>query len=113
MTQPDTPSRSAPDRPAPPRGSLRGRFRPESPSPPPWRVEGARSQKSSGRRPNWSRFWWLLLALLVVDWIVSSVMLGPAPRTKVSYTFFTSQVDARNVKEITSTADTIEGVFNR
>jgi hypothetical protein len=27
----------------------------------------------------------------------------------VSYTFFTSQVDARNVKEITSTADTIEG----
>jgi cell division protease FtsH len=55
----------------------------------------------------------VLLALLAVNWIVASLMLGPAPRTKVSYTFFTTQVDAGNVKEITSTADKIEGEFKK
>jgi len=54
-----------------------------------------------------------LLALLVVNWIVSSLVLGPPARTKVSYTFFTTQVAAGNVKEITSTADTIQGEFKR
>jgi cell division protease FtsH len=60
-------------------------------------------------RPGWSRFWWLLIALLLVNWVVASLMLGAAPRTNVSYTFFAAQVDAANVKEITSTGDTIEG----
>jgi cell division protease FtsH len=81
---------------------------------PPWRVEGVRGERQ-GRQPpagpQWSRFWWLLLVLLVVNWIVSSLLLGPAPREKVSYTFFLTQVDARNVAEITSTGDTIEGIF--
>jgi cell division protease FtsH len=114
MTSPDTPSHSPADDAAAPRDSVRGRLRRQSPPPPPpWRVEGAPRQKPSGQRPNWSRFWWLLLALLVVNWIVSSLVLGPPARTKVSYTFFTTQVDAGNVKEITSTADTIEGVFKR
>ncbi|HEY3006765.1 MAG TPA: ATP-dependent zinc metalloprotease FtsH [Micromonosporaceae bacterium] len=81
--------------------------------PPPWRVEGGPRQTPPGRRPNWARFWWVLLALLAVNWIVASLMLGPAPRTKVDYTFFTTQVDAGNVKEITSTADTIEGEFKK
>jgi cell division protease FtsH len=54
-----------------------------------------------------------LLGLLVVNWVVSSLLLGPPSRTKVSYTFFTTQVDAGNVKEITSTADTIEGTFKQ
>jgi hypothetical protein len=31
----------------------------------------------------------------------------------VSYTFFVQQVDTGNVREITSTADRIEGVFIR
>jgi cell division protease FtsH len=73
--------------------------RPGGPSPP--------------RRPNWSRFWWVLLALLAINWIVSALLLGPAPRSAVSYTYFVQQVDAGNVKEITSTADRIEGVFKR
>lgn len=41
------------------------------------------------------------------------MLLGPAPRPAVSYTFFVQQVDAGNVREITSTADRIEGVFKR
>src|SRR5436190_18362070 len=110
MTSPDVPPRSSTDRPAPPRRRL-GRQSP--PSPPPWRVEGAPRETPPRQRSNWTRFWWLLLALLVLNWIVSSVLLGPAPRTKVSYTFFTTQVDAGNVKEITSTADKIEGVFRQ
>ena len=52
-------------------------------------------------RPNWSPFWWVLLALLAINWIVSAMLLGPAPRPAVSYTFFTRQVDTGNVKEIT------------
>jgi cell division protease FtsH len=100
------------DRRAAPGGSVRQRLRRE-PSAPPWRVEGDPDQSPQGRRPRWSRFWWLLLALLAVNWIVASLMLGPSARTKVSYTFFTAQVDAGNVKEITSTADTIQGVFKK
>jgi cell division protease FtsH len=53
------------------------------------------------------------VALLAINWIVSALLLGPAPRTPVSYTFFAGQVDASNVKEITSTGDKIEGAFRR
>jgi cell division protease FtsH len=116
MTSPDAPSRPPNDRPDQQRGTMRDRLRrePAPDKPPPWRVEGARGPAPSGPpRMRWSRFWWLLLLLLVVNWIVSSLLLGPAPRTKVSYTFFTTQVDAGNVKEITSTADAIEGVFKK
>ena len=93
MTSQDAASGSPADRPNSTHGSVRERLR-RKPSPPvPWRVEGTPGQTPPGRRPNWSRLWWLLLALLVVNWIVASLMLGPAPRTKVSYTFFTTQVD--------------------
>jgi cell division protease FtsH len=113
MMAPDQPARNSTDSPAPQRGSVRERLRRGSapPSPPRWRVEGAPDQAPQRPRSNWSRFWWLLLVLLVVNWIVSSLLLAPASRTKVSYTFFTTQVDANNIKEITSTADTIEGTF--
>jgi cell division protease FtsH len=86
------------------------------PAPPPWRVEGA-PEGSHGpnppRRPAWLRFGWMLLVLLALNWIISSVLLAPAPRTAVSYTFFLTQVDARNVADITSTGDTIEGTFSK
>jgi cell division protease FtsH len=117
MTSPDAPSRTRNDRPDEPRGSMRDRLRrePTPPDkPPPWRVEGhPGAAPSSPPGMRWSRFWWLLLVLLVINWVVSSLLLSPAPRTKVSYTFFTGQVDAGNVKEITSTGDTIEGVFKK
>jgi cell division protease FtsH len=82
---------------------------------PPWKVEGAPGgaggPNSPKNRPVWMRFGWILLVLLALNWIVSSFILAPQPRTAVSYTFFLTQVDARNVRDITSTADTIEGTF--
>jgi cell division protease FtsH len=105
---------------SPPGGSsLRDRLRKQDKPAPPWRVEGARNQPQGPSRDradagdNARRFWWLLLGLLALNWIVSSLLLGPAPRTSVSYTFFSSQVDARNVQDITSTGDRIEGTFSK
>jgi cell division protease FtsH len=57
------------------------------------------------------RFGWILLVLLALNWIISSTLLAPEPRTSVSYTFFLTQVRAANVADITSTGDTIEGTF--
>ena len=95
---------------------LAPRRRDDPPPPaPPWRVEGVREQppkqRSSG--PNWRRFWWLLVIALVLNWVITSLLLGPEPRTKVSYTFFLTQVDGRNISEITSTGDTITGQFRK
>ena len=86
------------------------------PRPPrPWRVEGLDEgrQRDPGRRSGWVRFGWLLLVLLLVNWVLSALLLAPAARQRVSYTFFLSQVDARNVQEITSTGDTIEGALKK
>jgi len=55
----------------------------------------------------------MLLLLLALNWIISSFLLAPPSRTSVSYTFFLSQVQAANVAQITSTADTIEGTFTK
>ncbi|WP_213003384.1 ATP-dependent zinc metalloprotease FtsH [Winogradskya consettensis] len=87
---------------------------PKDPSPPPpWKVEGhpggAPGTPAPKQRPAWMRFGWLLLALLAVNWIVSSFILAPPERTAVSYTYFLTQVDAKNIGDITSTGDTIEG----
>jgi cell division protease FtsH len=89
---------------------------------PPWRVEGAPRDDGADptgvdrdrhglRRsfPSWMR--WLLLLLLVVNWLVASALLAPAERTSVSYTFFRDQVKAGNVSEITSVEDEITGTF--
>jgi hypothetical protein len=53
----------------------------------------------------------LLLVLPVVNWILATLLPGPAPLEKASYTFFLTQVDAGNVQQITSTSDTVEGTF--
>jgi cell division protease FtsH len=82
---------------------------------PPWRVEGAPPEgpgpNPPRRRSAWVRFGWILLVLLALNWIISSTLLAPEPRTSVSYTFFLTQVRAANVADITSTGDTIEGTF--
>ncbi|HEX8345567.1 MAG TPA: ATP-dependent zinc metalloprotease FtsH [Actinoplanes sp.] len=85
---------------------------------PPWRVEGVPGQGPGGtpgrpRQPGWVRFGWLLLVLLAVNWVVSSVLLAPPARTPVSYTYFLTQVDARNIADFTSTGDTIQGMFKQ
>jgi cell division protease FtsH len=53
----------------------------------------------------------VLVALFVLNWISAAATLSPQARATVSYTFFREQVQARNVTEITSTGDTIEGLF--
>jgi cell division protease FtsH len=85
-------------------------------SPPrPWRVEGVDDEKrpTPPPRSGWGRFWWVLLLVLLINWLLSSFLLSPQARDKVSYTFFLTQVDAKNVQEIMSTGDTIEGQFTK
>jgi cell division protease FtsH len=86
----------------------------------PWRVEGAPElpsgppdRKQPTGRGGWFRFWWLWLALLALNWIVSSVMLAPEPRVVISYTFFSEQLHATNVESITSTGEAIEGILKK
>ncbi|HYX62292.1 MAG TPA: ATP-dependent zinc metalloprotease FtsH [Streptosporangiaceae bacterium] len=67
-------------------------------------------QDQAGGRPNWSRFWLILLGLLVLNWILGSLLMG-AVRPAVPYTFFLGQVNANNVKTVTSTGDAIQGTF--
>ena len=55
----------------------------------------------------------MLLVLLVINWTISSVLLSPPPRARVSYTFFLSQVQAKNVATITSTGEMIEGTLKK
>jgi cell division protease FtsH len=55
--------------------------------------------------------WVVVVVALLVNWVVSALLLAPPPRENVSYTFFLTQVDAGNVRQITSTADAIEGAF--
>ena len=88
-----------------------GRRNQETP-PPPWRVEGMPEddQDHAGGRPNWSRFWLILLGLLILNWILGSLLVSVV-RPTVSYTFFLGQVNANNVQTVTSTGDTIQGTF--
>jgi cell division protease FtsH len=82
----------------------------------PWRVEGAPPAPAGGRPkpPEWRRIlrrlWWVILLALVLNWVFAGLLLSPQ-RTTVSYTFFRQQLQAGNVAEITSTADTIQGQF--
>ena len=83
----------------------------------PWKVEGAPPAtpgKDGDGKTNWGRVlrrtWWIIALALIVNWIIASTLMG-SDRTTVSYTFFREQVQAGNVSEVTSTGDTIQGVF--
>src|SRR3954468_2372305 len=97
------------------RDRMRGRDGEEKPAPAPWRVEGM-PDKPAGPAPQrrgLGGFWWVLLAVLAVNWILMLLFTGPAPRTDVSYTFFTDQVAAGNVQTVTSAEDAIMGEFKK
>jgi cell division protease FtsH len=84
---------------------------------PPWRVEGKR-ETTGGirgfRPPGGRRFWIVLAVLLAINWYVGSRVPDEGPqRIDVSYTFFREQVDQANVREVTSTEDTIQGEFEK
>jgi cell division protease FtsH len=108
--QPERQDGSSPD--SQPRGTPWRRRRGQERPAPPWRVEGVPDGKQDqpGDRRNWPRFWLILLALLIINWIISSALLGAA-RPTVPYTFFLSQVNANNVQTVTSTGNTIQGTF--
>jgi cell division protease FtsH len=74
---------------------------------------GPTQQRGSNQRPSWIRLLWLVPVLLLINWVISSLIMAPASREKISYTFFLTQVDAKNVQEITSTSDTIQGDFKK
>jgi cell division protease FtsH len=97
-------------------GRLRGREAGEPRRPEPWRTEGMPPDGGGGRsaqQPRGGGFWGLLLVALAVNWIVMSVAVDPEARTEVSYTFFTDQLDAGNVRAVTTTGDTIQGQLDR
>ena len=83
---------------------------------PPRRTDNATSAGGRGTREEhgsrgWWTSWWPLIVLLVANWVISSTILAPAPRETVSYTFFLSQVQAKNVQTITSAGEMIQGSF--
>src|SRR6476646_8228151 len=59
--------------------------------------------------------WWRVLlfpALLILNFgLIQLLAPGQAPRVEVSYTFFKQQVEADNVAEISTRADTVQGTF--
>jgi cell division protease FtsH len=80
----------------------------------PWRVEGARGNGGQGpQRPRLfgPRFWWILLGLLVLNWVLSAMLVRPPERTEVPYTLFRAQVEAGNVASVTGIEDAIDGQF--
>jgi cell division protease FtsH len=93
--------------------SRRWHRRQTSSSPPPWRVEGLKpkDQDRSGKPQNWSRFLWLILGLLIVNWLLSSMFTGATSPVTISYSFFLTQARSGNVQSVNSTGDTIQGTF--
>src|SRR5918912_3941248 len=84
----------------------------------PWRVEGHPGGEASpggDRRPMvpgaGRRFWQIVLAVLVLNFVLSLALSGKAERLKVPYTLFYQQVQRGNVREISSKGDEIQGTF--
>jgi cell division protease FtsH len=82
---------------------------PASPGPP-------ATQASRASRPPLRRWWRFLLfpALLLGNFLLIQVVTpGQPQRVDVSYTFFKQQVEADNVAQISTRADTIQGTFRQ
>jgi cell division protease FtsH len=82
-----------------------------------FRVEGVperRDQpKPPPRTPGGRRFWLVLLALLVANYVIAGLVSNHPSRESVPYSYFRQQAEAGNVSEITSTGDTIQGTFKK
>ena len=64
--------------------------------------------------PRSRQFVAILLGLLALNLVISFITGGPADRERVPYQpFFVGQVEAGNVKEISSQEDSIEGELKR
>jgi cell division protease FtsH len=92
---------------------------PRTPPPPPDPKRG--NLRVSGARPKppmlpWSpgRFVAVLLLLLVLNWAIVAIFAPAEPRIRVPYTpTFLQEVRDGNVKEISSTAETVKGDFKK
>jgi cell division protease FtsH len=85
----------------------------------PWRVEGHPEGDSppggQQRRPmlpqGGRRFWWIFIALLTLNFVLSLTLSGKPARESVPYTLFYQQIQRGNVREISSKGDEIQGTF--
>jgi cell division protease FtsH len=55
--------------------------------------------------------WWWVALFLLVNVLLSSLFTSFAAATKVSYTFFRTQVSAGNVTQVTAAGDVISGTL--
>ena len=93
---------------------------PESKKTPEWRVtpsSDGRGEQSENKRP-WiprnRRWWWVFGALLVLNLVLVFATGGAASREQVPYQpFFVQQLEAGNVKSISSLEDSIDGELSR
>src|SRR5947209_6966920 len=93
----------------------------QGPSLPGWKVTPApdgRGQGSQPQPPNRPNPRWLVvllvIALLGLNLWISSQALRPNPRVRIPYSpTFLAQVKGGNVKEISSTGDSIQGTFKK
>ncbi len=85
----------------------------------PWRVEGHPPQQSHDQQPakrmqppgGWRRFGWFLLILLALNYAIASQVPNKAKRVSVPYTYFRSQIETGNVKDVSTRGDAIQGDF--
>src|SRR5215469_607853 len=96
---------------------LRGGTTPPQPG---WRVTpapdgrgGQPAKKPSGPNPRWLALI-LIVALLALNFWVSSQVLGPNPRVQIPYSpTFLTQVNDNNVSSISSTGESIQGTLKK
>lgn len=81
-------------------------------SKPPWRAEGLPGTPGGRPKINWWRFAATLLVVYAAFFLVSSFFDSGQVET-ISYTQFTQQVDAKNVKEIYATGLSVEGTLKQ
>jgi len=73
--------------------------------------DGGDNAQRPRRRPNWRLAAWLVVGYVVVFGLLTTQdQMGGAPT--VSYTEFTAQVEAGNVKEVFARGDTIQGILS-
>ncbi|MFI6482946.1 ATP-dependent zinc metalloprotease FtsH [Nonomuraea sp. NPDC050663] len=77
---------------------------------PPWRAEGLPGTPGGRPKINWWRFALTLLVVYAAFFLISSFFDGDPPET-ISYSQFISQVNAKNVKDISAQGYSVTGVL--
>ena len=88
---------------------------PEPPLPP-WKVEGAESSAAQNKAqvpkpiPPWVK--WIGL-ILILNWLIAGFVTRPTAATSITYSVFTEQLNAANVRTVSAKGDAIEGVLKK